>query len=110
MNKETVTGQIDQLTGKIKQSVGETIGNQKLANSGAAEQVKGAAKETWGRVKDTAHEVGEQHRAEAKVKVDGLHQQAANTGHDLRQKATTTAQNVKDTVTHKLDEIKHDHR
>ena len=41
MNKEEVSGKFDQVAGKVKQKVGETVGNQKLANSGAAEQIKG---------------------------------------------------------------------
>ena len=36
--------------------MGETLGNQKLANQGVADQVKGAAKETWGNVKDAARD------------------------------------------------------
>lgn len=42
MNRETVEGKFDQLKGKAKQSVGEAVGNSKLANSGAIDQVKGA--------------------------------------------------------------------
>ncbi len=52
MNKETVTGKFDQVAGAIKQKVGEAFKDQSLANSGVAEQVKGAAKETWGKAKD----------------------------------------------------------
>ena len=54
MNKDQVTGKVEQAAGWVKQEVGEVIGNQKLANQGVAEQVKGAAKETWGDVKDAA--------------------------------------------------------
>ncbi len=36
MNTEKIQGKYDQVAGKIKQGVGEAIGNQKLANSGAA--------------------------------------------------------------------------
>ena len=54
MNKETVEGKFDQASGNVKQKVGEAFGNQKLANAGAAEQIKGAAKETWGKAKDIA--------------------------------------------------------
>lgn len=44
MNKDQVTGKADQVAGKIKQSVGEAVGNENLANRGVADQVKGAAK------------------------------------------------------------------
>ncbi len=45
---------MEQVAGRVKQGVGETLGNQKLANQGVADQVKGAAKETWGNAKDAA--------------------------------------------------------
>ena len=40
MNRDTAEGKFDQVKGKMKQSVGEAFGNDKLANSGAADQVK----------------------------------------------------------------------
>ena len=57
MNTDKVEGKYDQVAGKIKQRVGEAFGNEKLANAGVAEQIKGAAKETWGHAKDTANAV-----------------------------------------------------
>ena len=42
MNKDQVTGKVEQAAGKIKQGVGEAVGNQNLANQGVADQVKGA--------------------------------------------------------------------
>ena len=66
MNRDTVEGKFDQLKGKAKQSIGEALGNDKLANSGTVDQVKGAAKEVWGNAKDTFHAVaGEAHAASA---------------------------------------------
>ena len=65
MNKDTVTGKAEQVAGKVKQSFGEAVGNQKIANSGAAEQIKGAARETWGKTKDTAKDVADSQRADA---------------------------------------------
>jgi uncharacterized protein YjbJ (UPF0337 family) len=41
MNKDQVTGKVEQAAGRVKQGVGETLGNQKLANQGVADQVKG---------------------------------------------------------------------
>ena len=72
MNTEKVEGKFDQVAGKIKQSVGEAVGNQKLANAGAAEQIKGAAKETWGNAKDTAAVVRDDNAAQAAAKRDDL--------------------------------------
>jgi len=55
MNTEQASGKFDQVKGKIKQGVGEAVGNQKLANEGVADQVKGSAKEIYGNVKDAVH-------------------------------------------------------
>ena len=52
MNKDQVSGKVDQMKGKVKRGVGEAIGNQKLANEGVVDQVKGSAKEVWGNAKD----------------------------------------------------------
>jgi uncharacterized protein YjbJ (UPF0337 family) len=110
MNTEKAEGKFDQVAGKIKQSVGETIGNEKLANSGAADQVKGAAKETWGNAKDTVAAVHDDNKANARVEGEDLKHRAEDTAHNLREKITTTAQNVRDTVNEKLDNIRHDHQ
>ena len=41
MTTTTLHGKVDEGTGKLKQAVGEATGNEKLANKGAAQQVKG---------------------------------------------------------------------
>src|ERR1700679_3466102 len=98
MNTEKIEGKFDQVTGKIKQGVGEAVGNQKLANAGAAEQIKGAAKETWGHAKDAAGAVKEENRSQAAAKGEELKYRAEESAHNLREKITTTAQDVKDKV------------
>ena len=40
MNKDQVAGKIAQAVGKVEQSVGERVGNQKLANKGVVNQAK----------------------------------------------------------------------
>ena len=67
MNKDQVTGKVEQVAGRVKQGVGETLGNQNLANQGVADQVKGAAKETWGNVKDAAGVTADRHQKEAEL-------------------------------------------
>ena len=62
MNKEEISGKVDQVVGKVKQGIGEAIGNQKVANQGVIDQAKGAAKETWGNAKDAANQVRESQR------------------------------------------------
>jgi uncharacterized protein YjbJ (UPF0337 family) len=100
MNKENLTGKFDQVTGKVKQKVGEAVGDQKLANSGAAQQVKGAAKEAWGNTKDTAADVSDRARAQS-------HTDSADKAHDVRESITSTAQNAKEKINAKLDDVKH---
>jgi uncharacterized protein YjbJ (UPF0337 family) len=70
MNKDQVTGKVEQAAGKVKQGVGEAVGNQKLANQGVADQVKGAAKETWGNAKDAAAVTADRHHKEAEHKAN----------------------------------------
>ncbi len=36
MNTDRVEGKLDQVSGKIKQKVGEAVGNNRLANPGVA--------------------------------------------------------------------------
>jgi uncharacterized protein YjbJ (UPF0337 family) len=70
MNKDQVTGKVERAVGRVKQGVGEALGNQNLANQGVADQVKGAAKETWGNVKDAAAVTADRHHKEAERKAD----------------------------------------
>ncbi len=88
MNTEKVEGKFDQVAGKIKQSVGEAIGSQKLANAGAAEQIKGAAKETWGKAKDAADAAREDNRSRASAEGEDLKHRVENAAHEVRDKVT----------------------
>jgi uncharacterized protein YjbJ (UPF0337 family) len=99
MNRDTTEGKFDQLKGRVKQSVGEAIGNDKLANSGTADQVKGNVREAWGNAKDAAGAAS----VDAGTRADA-HK------HDVRAKITSTAQNVKDSVNAKAEDIKLQHK
>ena len=109
MNKETVEGSLEQAAGKVKQAFGEAVGNQKIANAGAAEQIKGVAHETWGKTKDSAKDIADSKRADVDAAVEQHKVHAAETAHDVRSKIVSTAQNVKDSVAEKLDELKQKH-
>jgi len=109
MNRDTVEGKFDQLKGNAKQSIGEALGNDKLANSGTVDQVKGAAKEVWGNAKDTFHAVAGEAHACCSTQHSEAKQQAADTAHDVREKITSTAQNVKDAVSAKAEAIQCEH-
>jgi len=84
------------MTGKIKQGIGEAVGNQKLANQGVADQVKGAAKETWGNVKDAARTTHDRHVAEtedsASVKRENISDKVA----EMKKKANDKIDDFKD--------------
>ena len=106
MSTDTVSGKFDQLVGKAKQGIGETTGDQELANSGAADQVKGNAKEAWGNVKDAASDVHDNAQAHANARTAETHTDASNDAHDLRNKVTSFAENLKDKITGKTDEVR----
>jgi len=95
MNKDQVSGKIDQAVGKVKEKVGEATGNQSMANRGVADQVKGAAKETWGNVKDAAHTDAAAHRRESEYEANRT-----------RDKITGTVQDMKDRVNDRIDQHK----
>ena len=98
MNNDTIAGKFDQAKGKVKQAVGEAFNDQSLANSGAADEVKGAARETWGKTKDAASNATQSKRTTAEADA-----------HDLRVKVTHSAENVKDSIANKFDNAKGRH-
>lgn len=110
MNESTVAGQFDKAVGKVKEAVGEAVGDQKLANSGAADKVKGSAKEGWGDVKDAAHDANTSARDRTYTESDHVENTASATGHDARQNVTSTAENIKNSLHNKLEDLKGDRR
>jgi uncharacterized protein YjbJ (UPF0337 family) len=93
MNKDQVSGKFDQAAGKVKEKIGETVGNQRLANEGLADQVKGAAKETWGNAKEVAHENADANRHEAE-----------RNANDTRERIANKVQDMKERVNEKIDQ------
>jgi uncharacterized protein YjbJ (UPF0337 family) len=92
MNKDQVTGKAGQVAGRVKQGVGEALGNQKMANQGIADQVKGAAQETWGNVKDAAAVTADRRQKEAEHEAD-----------DARARVRRQVEEVHDNVNEKID-------
>jgi uncharacterized protein YjbJ (UPF0337 family) len=89
---------VEQVAGRVKQGVGEAVGNQKLANQGVADQVKGAAKETWGNVRDAAGVTADRHQTEAELT-------ANDTRAGIRQKVNDVRENINDRIdAHKTEE------
>src|ERR1700689_3086982 len=93
MNKDQASGKFDRAVGKVKQGVGEAVGSDKLANEGVADQAKGAAKETWGNVKDAAEQVKQSHT-----------EQASDKANEVRGKISRKIDNSIDNAKEKIDE------
>jgi uncharacterized protein YjbJ (UPF0337 family) len=85
----TIHGKYDEVAGKVKQGIGEVINNDKLANEGAGQQVKGHTEQAWGSVKEAAQDFSDRNKPAAE-----------QTAHDIREKLTSTAQNVKEHIQH----------
>ncbi len=59
MDSNNVKGNLEKLGGKIKETVGELTGNDKLKNEGRADQVKGAAHDALGNIKESGRDAAE---------------------------------------------------
>jgi len=92
VSEHTIKGKYDEVAGKVKQAAGEAVSNHKLANEGAAQQLKGHAEQVVGTVKEAYAE----HQPERD-----------KTAHDIREKLTSTAQNVKESIQHAVDPKNH---
>ena len=94
-SQSSVKGMYDEAAGKIKQGVGEAINNDNLANEGAAQQIKGHAEQAWGSVKEAATDTKERNQPIAE-----------KNAHDIREKITSTAQNVKEHIQAEADKFR----
>ena len=96
MDKDRVSGKMEQGIGKAKEKIGEAVGNQKLANQGVADQVKGAAKETWGNAKDAARTTHDRHVAEAEDSADADREHVTDKVAEMKKKANAKIDDFKD--------------
>ncbi len=110
MNSNTAAGKFNQLKGKAKQSVGEALGNLKLANSGTFDQVKGAAQEAWGNAEDAVHAVADEAHACCTEKHTEVKQHAEDSAHNMREKITASVQSAKAAVAAKAEAIQREHK
>lgn len=53
MEKEQVTGKVDEAKGKAKQAVAGVTGNPNLHDEGVVDEAKGKIKQAYGNLKDT---------------------------------------------------------
>lgn len=86
-SESKIKGKLNEVAGRVKQGVGEMTHNDKMANEGAAQQVKGHAQQAWGSLEEAAKDTHDRHKPEAEAKA-----------HDVREKIVSTAQNVRDHV------------
>jgi uncharacterized protein YjbJ (UPF0337 family) len=86
-SESTIKGKLNEVAGRVKQSVGEMTHNDTMANEGAAQQIKGHAQQAWGSVEEAAKDTKARHEPEAESKA-----------HDIRESIVSTAQNVKEHV------------
>lgn len=56
MDKDRIDGSIKQGTGKLKETAGKALGDEKLKDEGKADQVKGKVQNVVGGVKDKLRE------------------------------------------------------
>lgn len=99
MNSDQIKGKVSQVAGQVKQGAGNLTGNDRLANEGLADQVRGSAQETWGNVKDAAHESAATREAER-------HENAVEAREDI----SRNVQNATDRANDRIDAFKEDER
>ncbi|MGC2402210.1 MAG: CsbD family protein [Acidobacteriaceae bacterium] len=59
MNKETVQGGAEKLSGQLKEAAGNATDNDRLKTEGQAEQVKGGVRQAVGKAKDAASDAAD---------------------------------------------------
>lgn len=96
MDKDQVSGKFDQAVGKAKEKVGNAVGDHKLANQGVADQVKGAAKETWGNVKDAARTTHDRHMQETENAASADRERFTDKVAEMKKKANDKIDDFKD--------------
>lgn len=96
MNSDQIKGKAGQVAGKVKQNVGEMAGNDRLANQGVVDQAKGAVQETWGNVKDAAHEAAKTRKIEDRHKNQEMRDNIASKVEDASNKVNDRVDKFKD--------------
>jgi len=105
MNDSKASGIFDEAKGKLKQAVGETFNDQSMANSGAADEVKGHAEQAWGSVKDIAHDITHGRRVN-EVETDS-EIRAERADHNVRDSITNAAASAKESIQRGLGHLEH---
>jgi uncharacterized protein YjbJ (UPF0337 family) len=56
MDEDRIKGKVDDVAGRVKRQTGEWTGDEELQSEGTADQAKGKAQNTWGKIKDAARD------------------------------------------------------
>jgi uncharacterized protein YjbJ (UPF0337 family) len=75
MNDDTVKGELQKIGGHIEEASGALAGDENLKVAGQEDQIKGAAREAWGKVKDAGEALVDRARA-AKFDAEAKSEQA----------------------------------
>lgn len=68
MDKNRVTGTINEVVGSTKRQAGKMTGNKRTEVAGAAQELKGKVQKTVGKVKDAARDAQDNASAPRRVK------------------------------------------
>jgi uncharacterized protein YjbJ (UPF0337 family) len=63
MNDDTIKGELQKIGGHIEEAAGALVGDENLKIAGQEDQIKGAAREAWGNVKDAGEALVDRARA-----------------------------------------------
>ena len=63
MNNDTIKGELQKIGGHIEEAAGALVGDENLKIAGQEDQIKGAAREAWGNVKDAGNALIDRARA-----------------------------------------------
>jgi uncharacterized protein YjbJ (UPF0337 family) len=63
MNSDTIKGSLQKVGGRIEEAAGALTGDESLKIAGQEDQIKGAAREAWGNVKDAGEALIDRARA-----------------------------------------------
>ena len=115
MNMDEFKGKIQSGFGKTESAIGGAIGSEHLKDAGAEDQLKGAAKDTWGGAKDAVHSTADTvSQNTSSVRDDANYEAGKAQGHvesgtgTFRDKVVAGANDLKNSFNDKVDEYKAD--
>ena len=113
MNMDELKGKVQSGFGKAESAIGGAIGSEGLKDAGAEDQLKGAAKETWGGAKDAVQTTADTATDKASAARDSANFEAGKAqGHvesgnaTFRDKVVAGANDLKNSFNDKVDEYK----